>query len=549
MARVAAKVVIEKLEKQLRETVQFFASLSNSDADAIAALKQKLADSIDAQIRQLDAVDLTTSSSLNLAIDASALDPSHKLVLQHSVCDRLSAVSKECNAAAAAVRSHNATQQWRFPDTYLTEPLVNVLKSGEFTWQRKVTVLAQLACAIRMPHPNEETLGFLLAPLVEWHFGGSHKMDAIMRYKICEKLREELSVQRKTTPLSMKNRSELIWEFPEDPRQLPSELYNDIYAENPPVLSTFQNLEGSAKAVIKRSSDKEYKAALVAHGNSGAPIAQTSALAVPGAPHVPMVSLANNDGSQLVTQVVSQVVNAIAASFQPMLASLTQASTTQAQALRFEQPSQPSVESRRTADLAAAAAEHRVRHSASPNDVQAESQLDDLFPAKAADPRQSTTMSQATESMQADQVQPPKVLPLTLEAHKDNPAPKVIYPPQVDTPATLPGVHPSSNGVDPSSHVPPSSTKAHAVPPSTPQAGAHNPAAPQQSATSFGGGMTGINAMEAFVAFIFVTNGLNIYCLVSRVGVRSFFLLGSGHCGSHCVYTRSADERLIKKQC
>ena len=207
----------------------------------------------------------------------------------------------------------------------------------------------------------------------------------------------------------------------------------------------------------------------------------------------------------------------------------------------WRQPAAVTVPRRR-----AAAAEHRVRHSASPNDVQAESQLDDLFPAKAADPRQSTTMSQATESMQADQVQPPRVLPLTLEAHKDNPAPKVIYPPQVDTPATLPGVHPSSNGVDPSSHVPPSSTKAHAVPPSTPQAGAHNPAAPQQSATSFGGGMTGINAMEAFVAFIFVTNGLNIYCLVSPVGVRSFFLLGSGHCGSHCVYTLSADKRLIR---
>ena len=140
-----------------------------------------MADRIISQIASLQSLCIVDSTALNAAIQKTTFTPNQQAAL-------LVAVQDNCGSAPVIghKKGNNDTQSWSYPETYYTEELVGRYKNMRHTWQAKFKLAAQFAIAIQCPHPSNESLEYLLAPIVDWHFGGTRKIDPIMRYELCE---------------------------------------------------------------------------------------------------------------------------------------------------------------------------------------------------------------------------------------------------------------------------------------------------------------------------------------------------------------------------
>ena len=155
---------------QLEDTVGYFISLEHANADLQAASLAKMADRIVSQIASIQPLCMVGSTALNAAIQKTTFTTDQQAALRVAVQDH-------CGSAPVTGRKKGSsdTQSSSYPETYYTEELVGCYKNMHHTWQANVKLTAQFAIAIQCPHPSNDSFGYFLAPIVDWHFGGTHK--------------------------------------------------------------------------------------------------------------------------------------------------------------------------------------------------------------------------------------------------------------------------------------------------------------------------------------------------------------------------------------
>jgi hypothetical protein len=247
--------------QQLKDARGYFDSLSACRSITEAQLAESrghMAERIVAQILALGTMTMPDAARLNESILSSPFntDATRTSDLLGAVRRCVESTTPLGKPIRGGGKQEPTTQTWQFPNTYLTAGLASMFASKDYTWEQKVTLTAKFLVALGVPNPSNDTLGYALVPIVQLHFGGSLNMNPLVRYELCEFLRTELHSQRKLNPQTVE-----IWLWPAQPSDLPQGIYDKLYSTDPPVQVELGDMHAAANAIIKRSTNVEYKKA------------------------------------------------------------------------------------------------------------------------------------------------------------------------------------------------------------------------------------------------------------------------------------------------
>lgn len=266
---------VHELIEQLQGCSAFFASLRELTSEAAVLESHKaMSTSLQCQIQNLSRLDAANAAKLNAAITASAFHSDAKQALAAAV------TSKTMGAMASAQANHGGPRRCQTISTleaYLTEQEWQALQDTQRTTAQKVQVLVDRVILLGLKNPSEATVRHIVAVLASAHCPDAppdtlHSMVLDVKVAIHARAHYCPTSHHLTT-------------FPQDPKDLPTDLHAIAFATAQPAGNSIEGLATISARVPLRSTNKTLNYSTSAlgqnqHRNPKSPCATAGANAV-----------------------------------------------------------------------------------------------------------------------------------------------------------------------------------------------------------------------------------------------------------------------------
>ena len=124
-------------------------------------------------------------------------------------------------------------------------------------WSGKMATVVERANSIGCTHPSEQSLKWMMALLLVVHYDELPSYRTI--YDKLQELKQTVIAERKPWAF------EVIIEFPDDPHELPKDIFNSAYDADPPTKRDFVGTNAVAESVPLRKNSKLLKSKAPRH--------------------------------------------------------------------------------------------------------------------------------------------------------------------------------------------------------------------------------------------------------------------------------------------
>jgi hypothetical protein len=175
--------------------------------------------------------------------------------------------------------SHNSTQDWRWPSTYFTEKLWNVIKDPLTDYNVKISSIIQEVHNFGLISPSEKSYRYLQVPMLLAHFNGNARPADKL------KLKRDLKSERELRYSVGSHSKHDVWDFPQNPMDLTERVRARAWpAGRPqPITVDIDDLDFVAKNTIVRGTHASLKTAttrIVPHVPAPAPAQDSTNVAL-----------------------------------------------------------------------------------------------------------------------------------------------------------------------------------------------------------------------------------------------------------------------------
>ena len=233
-----------ELIEQLHGCSAFFASQSSLlSPEAISQSQKAMTSSLLAQIQNIAKLDAGSAAKLNEALNGSSFDIESKQELASAVAQKTMT-----SVAAATAGGPRRLQTLCKLQAYLTEEDWATLQDGQRSIARKLQTLVDRLCLLGLQNPTEATIKHIVSVLACAH---DLQMTAEVLHSHVIDVKAAIHARAGTVHTSVR-----LTVFPDDPSELPAELYNAAYSDGDPQCVELPGLASMMARVPLRNTNK-----------------------------------------------------------------------------------------------------------------------------------------------------------------------------------------------------------------------------------------------------------------------------------------------------